>query len=265
MPKPRRRLTLDRIQASAAPYSRRSDWMRADRSAYLAAAKRGLLETVCAPMPPVPASQALSPEEIRASAAQYRSRVAWLRGDRDAYNAARRLGVFDDVCEYMPSSPRKRPLEALMASAAPYQSRSEWKQADPSAYGCAKQRGLLEVVCAHMTRKIFPPGYWTLERCQASAAGFSSRQAWLKGDALAYQAAYANGWKDACCARMPKHQRPASKWTPEQIAASAKQFSSKTTWYREQPGAYKAAKRLGLFDQVTAHMTGPSKQSAAHP
>ena len=251
---PRRPLTLEHIRASAAKHRRRSDWKQADPSAYLAAAKRGVLDHVCAHMQPVPPRNLpRSIEEIKASAARYQSRIAWRRGDPAAYHAAKRRGLFDDVCAHMPRSPRQLSLEALMASAAPYTSRSEWKQADPSAYTRASQRGLLDIVCAHMTSKVHPPGYWTLARCKESASAYTSRTAWSEGAAYAYHIACENGWVDQCCAHMPTGRR-AIKWTPEQIAASAKRHRFKSAWHREEHGAYEAAKRLGIFEQVTAHM-----------
>jgi hypothetical protein len=199
-------------------------------------------------------------DEIKASAARYPSKAAWLRGDPSAYHAAKRQGLFGEVCGHMPRTPRKLTLEDLIASAAPHQTRNAWQKADQSAYLCALKRGLLDVVCAHMQQQPHPAGYWTLERCQASAAGYPRRTAWQRGDPQAYQAARRNGWLDLCCAQMPKYQRPPRKWTPEKIAASAKRFSSKNDWHREQHGAYHAAKRLGLFEEVTAHMTGERRE-----
>lgn len=208
---------------------------------------------------PDPAS-ALTPEAIAASAARYQSRAAWQRGDPAAYSAAKRLGLSEAVCKHMRQPPRDLTLEVLIASAAPYASRTEWKKADPSAYISAHRRGLLDVVCAHMTRKIPPSGYWTLERCAQSAAAYTSRVAWAKAAPGAYNHARRNGWLDRCCAHMPKYQHAPMKWTPEQIAASAQRFSSKTAWHRQEHGAYSAAKRLGIFDEVTAHMTNHGHQ-----
>lgn len=249
----RRSLTLEQIRASAAKQTRRSDWKRADRSAYTAAAKQGLLDTVCAHMAPVPSSVPVPIEEIRASAAAHPSLQAWQRGDPTAYNAAKRQGLFDEVCGHMPASPGKLSLEALKTSAAPYDSRGDWKLADPSACLSARQRGLLDVVCAHMTPKLRPSDDWTLERCKESAAPYTSRVARSKGAQSAYGHACRNGWLDQCCAHMPRH-RPKPKWTPENIAASAKYFRTKSAWHQLEHGAYWAAKRLGIFKQVTAHM-----------
>lgn len=44
------------------------------------------------------------------------------------------------------------------------------------------------------------------------------------------------------------------KWSREALAASARQHSRRVDWIRGNAAAYKAAKRLGIFDEVTAHM-----------
>lgn len=248
-----RKLTNEIIAASAANHTRRSDWSRADRSAYEAAAERGILDTVCAHMAPVPPKRVLSHEQIKASAATYASRAAWLRGDPSAYNAAKRRGLMDEVCKHMPCTPRKLTLDALKASAAPFKHRIDWIKADKSAYACARKRGVLDVVCAHMTPKLPANSGLTLEDCKASAARFNRRRAWHMADGAAYRCARANGWLDECCAHMAK-ERYNLKWTRETLAASAKRYSTKTAWHREAKGAYGAAKRLGIFEEVTAHM-----------
>jgi hypothetical protein len=250
-----RKLTTEVIAASAAKHTRRSDWSRADRSAYTAAAERGLLDTVCAHMQPVPPKRVLSLEQIRASAAQYPSRAAWERGDASAYYAAKRRGLMDEVCQHMPRSPRKLTLETLKASAAPFKHRIDWIKADQSAYICARERGVLDQVCAHMVPKPSASSHWTLEDCKASAARFSSRRAWEKGEGAYFRHARANGWLDECCAHMRKGPYNL-KWTRETITTSAKRYSTKTAWHREASGAYVAAKRLGIFEEVTAHMQG---------
>lgn len=104
-----------------------------------------------------------------------------------------------------------------------------------------------------MTSKLRPSDYWTLERCEESAAAYTRRGAWEKGASSAYEHARKNGWLDLCCAHMPKY-RPDRKWTLTTIGASAKRFNSKTSWHRQEHGAYSAAKQLGIFEQVTAHM-----------
>lgn len=91
-------------------------------------------------------SSLLSLDEIKTSAARYASKAAWLRGDPAAYQAAKRRGLFDEVCGHMPPTPLKLSLEDLIAFAAPHQTRGDWQKADQSAYVCAYRRGVLDVV-----------------------------------------------------------------------------------------------------------------------
>lgn len=254
MPKrPHRKLTPEVIAASAARYKTRTYWRKADESAYEAARRRGLLDEVCAHMPkPTRLSHPL--EDIKASAARFATRGAWRKADLGAYQAAVRRGILDQVCAHMPKPHRKLSLEVLRALAAQYTSRIDWFKADQSAYVSARNRGLLDVVCVHMKSVRRANGYWTLERCKASAATFRFRQDWEHGEGAAYAAAQRNGWIAKCCSHMPSRREPVRKWTCEALAASARPYSKRIEWLRANAAAYKAAKRLGVFDEVTAHM-----------
>jgi predicted GIY-YIG superfamily endonuclease len=44
------------------------------------------------------------------------------------------------------------------------------------------------------------------------------------------------------------------KWNEDAISKEASNYNSKTEFARKSPGAYDAAKRLGIFDLVTSHM-----------
>jgi hypothetical protein len=255
----RRKFTPEILAALAARYETRSAWQRADPSAYQAARRRGLLEEVCAHMQPVPHVRTL--DEIKASAARYTNRKAWLEADASAYQIAMRRGVLDEVCEHMPRLRRRFTREGLMASAAQYASRADWRNADPKEYECALRRGLLDLLgedTGQSSRR--PKGYWTLERCKASAAEFQSRFRWERNTPSAYNAALKNGWLEECCAHMTDQRGRKRKWTPDTIAASAQRFRRKSDWLNAEESAYKAAKELGIFDEVTAHMPRYSRK-----
>lgn len=85
-------------------------------------------------------------------------------------------------------------LETLKADAQKYLTKVEWKKVSASAYATAVQKGLLDTCCAHMVELRKPDGYWTKERCIASALLFSTIQSWSMGDPPAYDAAKRGGW-----------------------------------------------------------------------
>ena len=44
------------------------------------------------------------------------------------------------------------------------------------------------------------------------------------------------------------------KWTYKNVLDSAKKFNTKEPWRKAYPGAYLAARRLGIYKKVTKHM-----------
>jgi predicted GIY-YIG superfamily endonuclease len=143
-------------------------------------------------------------DKLKASAAKYKTRGEWQKGEPRSYGAAHKHGLLDECCTHMKPVRKSWTLEKLKAAATKYGTRKEWRAAEPSAYSVAKYHGLLDECCAHMKpiRKS-----WNLERLKASAAKYQSRSAWERGDRGAYKAAHRRGLLDECCAHMPKRAK----------------------------------------------------------
>jgi len=93
-------------------------------------------------------------ELLQAEAAEYSSRNAFNKGSRQAYKAAWRRGILDDICGHMnrPKSDRKWTLEALKIEALRYQTRTEFSKGSSGAYDAAWKNGWLDIVCSHMPK-----------------------------------------------------------------------------------------------------------------
>jgi hypothetical protein len=98
-----------------------------------------------------------------------------------------------------------------------------------------------------------PAGYWTLERCKASALQYQSKSQWDTHARGAFKAASARGWLGICCAHMPEYV-PVAKWTLERCKASALQYQSKNQWSKHEGGAFSKAWANGWMDICCAHM-----------
>jgi len=100
--------------------------------------------------------------------------------------------------------------------------------------------------------KQMPKGYWTKEKCKASALRFDTRGDWQNNDNGAYKFALKNGWLDECCAHMEtKWQK---RWNKENCIVSALQFETRSDWNKNESGAYSAAMKNGWLDECCAHM-----------
>jgi hypothetical protein len=148
-------------------------------------------------------------ERCKASARPHPNPQAWRKADKGAYHAAQRNGWLAECCDRMTDS--KKPagywtLELCKASAKPHPNVKAWRKAEGSAYQAAVKNGWLPECCAQMTELKKPAGYWTLERCKASASPHPNPQAWEKAEVSAYKAALRNGWLPECCAHMNQQE-----------------------------------------------------------
>jgi hypothetical protein len=101
--------------------------------------------------------------------------------------------------------------EKCILSASYYKTIAAWCKERPGAYNAAYKNNWLDECCAHMkftmeTKDIKPRGYWTLERCKASARLYPTKKVWEKSEGSSYVAAQRNGWIDLCCEHMMIHK-----------------------------------------------------------
>jgi len=95
---------------------------------------------------------------------------------------------------------------------------------------------------------------WDKEAITAEAKKYKQRYAFQKGCSGGYHRALREGYLDEVCEHMISPQHESGYWTRERIAADAKKYSTKSDWFAVSATAYKAAKRKGIFEIVTAHM-----------
>lgn len=91
-------------------------------------------------------------EAIAAEAKKYETRASFQKGSQAAYNAARRLGILDEVCAHTPIRKSWDP-DAIAAEALKYETRKKFSDGDFAAYQAARRHGILDEVCAHMEKR----------------------------------------------------------------------------------------------------------------
>ena len=88
--------TAERIRGEALKYFTRSDFFKANPTAYQGALKLGIFSEVCAHMENLRPPK-LEPDEVRAAASKCSSRSELAATNRRAYEAARRLAILDEL------------------------------------------------------------------------------------------------------------------------------------------------------------------------
>lgn len=75
-----------------------------------------------------------------------------------------------------------------------------------------------------------------------------------RGNPEAYSCAYRRGLLDEVCAHMTKKKQPSYKWTEKIVRTISKKYDILKDFRLKEPGAYEAARRLEIYEEITAHM-----------
>lgn len=156
--------------------------------------------------------------------------------------------------------------ESLSIEAQKYATRSSFRAHNNAAYKAARRRGILTAICAHMTRIHHTP--YTKNEIKKIALRFSCRSHFKRAMNGAYKAACQHGILDDVCAHMLRDARVAcvphnKKWTLATLCVEAANYKSRCEFENKNGGAYNAALRLGIMDDVCQHMT-PWATSSTH-
>jgi hypothetical protein len=216
--KPNGYWTLTRCIDNARSYSNKKTWEKENRSAYTVAHRKGWLKECCVNMKTKDVKPAgyWTIERCKASAKYHQNKAAWQKAEIGAYKAAHKNGWLPECCAHMKELIKPSgywTLERVKASARLYPTKKVWEKSEPSAYYAAQKNGWLAECCVNMkTKDVKPAGYWTLERCKASASYHPSPGAWKKVEKSAYTTAARNGWLPECCTHMANKELDVIKY-----------------------------------------------------
>lgn len=155
--------------------------------------------------------------------------------------------------------------EDLKAIALQYKTKTELREARNDVYKIAQKTGLWDYITEHMPKNNLigstPPNKkWYPETVKEEALKHSRKVDFINAAPTAYTLAIKWGILNEVCAHMPDkvdqsgENSPHFMWSNEAIRKEAQSFKTKTEFARQSGGAYDAAKKLGIFEEVTAHM-----------
>ena len=251
----------DIINASV-KFDQVSEWVRLDRKTYQAAQRMNLLDD------PDVAGHFIKNQVINKKWAKdavvnevkrYSSVSEWKRNSPGSYKAAKADGYYEEIKRGMapPTRTLKWTEQSIINDALKFATRRDWRLQSAGAYAQARRMGILEKACGHMT-VLNPKGRWsTPEAIIQEAQKYNSKSEWQRNSSGSYEAAKKLNIFDAAVMHM---SRPSisTKWDDASIKDDALNYTSKSAWARQSPGAYEAAKKLNIFAEVTKHMKRPS-------
>lgn len=201
-----------------------------------------------------------SVKDIQKEANKYSSRGNFQKCSPNAYDAAIRKDILDQVCNHMEYVRNSYTDEDLKIEASRYKTKRDFRKLSPNHYNTAHKRNLIDSICSHMDelRK-----KWTIEELQAKANQYNSRGDFKKYSANAYAYAFQNHQLDSICAHMvPK----LISWTDEMLIKEGKKYSTRQQLKRACQSAYDISLRRGILETVCAHMEreGPTDNDAIY-
>jgi len=180
---------------SAQKYPNKPEWRVAESGAYASAKRNGWMKEASAHMEILnPLGKWASEETVVKEARRYETKSEWQRVSSGSYEAAKRLGCFNEAIEHMRLVRQSWTKEKVIASARNFKTIAGWRQKNSSAYAAAHRLKIVKQATAHMMI-LNPIGAWlTKEAVVSDAKKYMSRTSWYKGSGGAYASAKRNGW-----------------------------------------------------------------------
>jgi predicted GIY-YIG superfamily endonuclease len=281
----------DHVAREAKKFSTRKAFQLASPGAYRAALRLGIIDAVSGHMVRSRVPKGYWNESvIRATAAKYKTKVAFKRHSPAAHAAAHKYRVMDLVCRHMKSL--KRPdwtPNQIAEEAKKYSSRSEFEKRSRGAYKAAHRRSLLDTVCAHMRRQghrfkraiyiyefadksVYVGLTYDYERRHRQHMLFSKRiiekamrfdykliryDKWMRPESAAREEArllrsYSRrGWQLINFSRPGSIGGSLRKWTPATLSAEVRKYRTLSDFQQHSRGAYHAAWKSGVLNSIT--------------
>ncbi len=119
---------------------------------------------------------------LRKEAMKYTTRTEFIRNTGAAFRAAKRLGIYDDICKHMVIIHKTHTKKSLIKEGLKYKNKSYYMKYAPNSYAIARKLGILKVVCNHMvTRHI-----WTQKEIEQIANRYTILSAFIDNEYPAY-------------------------------------------------------------------------------
>ena len=140
-------------------YNSLKEWLDADKPAYMAAYRNGMIEEICQMMGWQNTLKFIWTKELcLEEALKYDTKAKWAKGSSPSYNAARENGWFKECCQHMGKIFWTK--ELCIQDALKFVNRAEWNKKSGRASYYAKKHGFLDE-CIHQTDEVYVALKWT--------------------------------------------------------------------------------------------------------
>jgi len=235
-------------------YSTLKEWYDADKLAYIAAKKKGLIEDICKTFGWVNSFKTIWTKEMcLEEALKYAKRKDWVKNNYNSYHIAKKNGWYYECTKHM-FIKIKWTKEKCLEDALKYDTKEKWRYSGGGGpYSSARKNGWYEECTAHMISVSKQNGYWTKEKCLEDASKYTNKTEWLKNSGGAVKSAKKNDWYNECTTHMIQIHKPKGYWTKERCVEDASKYKTRSEWIKNS-GAYEIARVSGWLSECAGHM-----------
>jgi hypothetical protein len=270
---------LNKIEEAAKQCKTKQEMKTTFPKAYAAAKRMGILND---PMFDRMPRCSHSPEpykwtkgKVAEEALKYPDRKKFFLGSRSAYNASKKMKIFEEVCAHMPKHKSignhpynfKWTKEKVAEEALKYNKKTDFRNNSLGAYQAALANEWIKDVCGHM--QVLLQSYTTESLMDIFKDCKNKKEAMAK-NRNAYVAVKHRKIQSIVFAHMPKRidksgrNSPFYKGENEELHLIAKKYNNRITFLTEDAAVYQRAYKRGILDKVCSHMQS-SKRGTSVP
>jgi hypothetical protein len=193
---------------------------------------------------------------IRNVAKRYKNRSEFRKKDNGAYNAARRLGVLEEVCKHMEVIQRPAGFwtyEKLKTEALKFRTRSELAKMNNQAYQQVYIQGLKDDLFAHMELKL-EHGKWNKKKVLELAKKHGTIMEFKNQNGGAYAYAFKQGFLKELKKHFKVVRRDSSTWTKREILSTAYKCKTRKEFYIKHKKEYRIAKERKWLKEIFSNL-----------
>jgi len=191
-------------------------------------------------------------------ALKYKSRFKLQREEQGLYSAARRLGIWNEICEHMGPVIKKRgkrlSFEECKNTALKYKLSKEFILKEYRTYQFIKRKGWDLELLSHLESEFKPSGYWVKEKCGEEALKYNTYKEFRKNNFTVYQIIKNKGWRDELCGHMTREVRPRGYWTYDRCKETALRYNDRDILGKKEGGCYVTILKNN-WDELLSHIT----------
>jgi len=202
-------------------------------------------------------------EELLTEALKYTNRLDFQNKSNPHYKQAWRkgMGFLNKICSHMEVlwEPKWHALEEVQKESLKYNTRTSFARGSSGAYSKAQSMGWLDRVCSHMGEKCNES--YSLNDLKEIASKCKNKQEFREKYLGAYCASIKLKILNEICSHMDALWE--IKWDSfEKIHKEALKYSHRRSEFKKgSNGAWCAARRMGILDEVCSHMKMPKSTS----